>query len=117
MDEEPRAPRSTDDDADELIARRGREGGGTQRGQMDGPISDEVADPAFAPVVEAGGGVSEGFEQSEAALVEHATDADPRGTEHIDADSGEPEEPEQAAYGEADEERSGSRRDPEDPAE
>jgi hypothetical protein len=37
---------------------------------------DDAADPAFAAVIEAGGGVAEGFEQSEAALVENATDSE-----------------------------------------
>lgn len=47
------------------------------RVSLDGVYGDdEPADPAFAAVIEAGGGVSEGFEQSEAALVEHATDSE-----------------------------------------
>ena len=34
----------------------------------DGAYSDEPYDPAFQAVIEAGGGVAEGFEQSEAEL-------------------------------------------------
>lgn len=37
---------------------------------------DDEFDPADAAVIEAGGGVAEGFEQSEAALVRNATDSE-----------------------------------------
>ncbi|MFT4036515.1 MAG: hypothetical protein QM679_13155 [Patulibacter sp.] len=44
-------------------------------GSSDGAYGDDgPIDPAMAPVIEAGGGVSEGFEQSEHELVQHATD-------------------------------------------
>jgi len=43
---------------------------------VDGAAGDEDADPAFQAVIEAGGGVSEGFEQAEAMLVDNATDED-----------------------------------------
>ncbi len=47
------------------------------RALVDGVYGDdEPSDPAFAAVIEAGGGVSEGFEQAEAALVENATDSE-----------------------------------------
>jgi hypothetical protein len=76
---------------------------------LDGAYSDEIADPAMAPVIEAGGGVSEGFEQSEALLVDHATSG-LDGTTRILRDAGEMEaEPDTATYGEADEERSSER--------
>lgn len=41
-----------------------------------GVAGDEDLDPAERPVLEAGGGVAEGFEQAEEALVEHATHSD-----------------------------------------
>jgi len=47
------------------------------RASVDGVYDDdEASDPAYAAVIEAGGGVAEGFEQSEAALIEHATDSE-----------------------------------------
>lgn len=48
-----------------------------RRALVDGVYGDdEPVDPAYEAVIEAGGGVAEGFEQSEAALVEHATDSE-----------------------------------------
>jgi hypothetical protein len=77
---------------------------------VDGAYSDESADPAMAPVIEAGGGVSEGFEQSEALLVEHASEGGVDGTMLILRDAGAPEpEPDPAVYGDADHERSSER--------
>lgn len=37
---------------------------------------EQLADPAYQAVIEGGGGVSEGFELSEAALVANATDSE-----------------------------------------
>ena len=60
-------------------------------------------------VEEAGGGVAEGFERSEAELIEHASHGDERSTSAILRDAGRDEigEPEAGSveYGEADEER------------
>jgi hypothetical protein len=71
---------------------------------VDDAYSDEPSDPAMAPVIEAGGGVAEGFEQSEALLIDHAT-SEWDGTNRILRDAGEAEEePDKAVYGEADEE-------------
>ena len=42
-----------------------------------GPSADEDLNPAERPVVEAGGGVAEGFEQSEEELVRQASHDDP----------------------------------------
>lgn len=48
-----------------------------RRALVDGVYGDdEPVDPAFEAVIEAGGGVAEGFEQAEAALVDHATDSE-----------------------------------------
>jgi hypothetical protein len=74
--------------------------------------SESHTDPAMAPVIEAGGGVSEGFEESEALLVEHATEGGLDSTMRILRDAGEatPEAgPERGIYGEADHERSSER--------
>ena len=68
---------------------------------------DEILPPEMVPVMEAGGGVAEGFEQAESLLVEHVIDAPPDATDRIleDALSAEAE-PDRAVYGEADEEKS-----------
>ncbi len=72
---------------------------------VDGAQSDEPEDPAFQAVIEAGGGVSEGFEQAEAELVDNATDDDLASLKKVLGDAGEPEEEEdRGVYGEADEE-------------
>ncbi|MGD9570853.1 MAG: hypothetical protein AB7V62_03070 [Thermoleophilia bacterium] len=72
---------------------------------VDGAQSDEPLDPAMIPVIEAGGGVSEGFEQSEAALVDNASYGPLDGTQRILDDAFDPEDEEdRAVYGEADEE-------------
>jgi hypothetical protein len=74
---------------------------------VDGAYSDEPLDPAMIPVIEAGGGVAEGFEQSEALLVDHAAEGDLDGTDRILEDAlAEESEADQGVYGEADEERS-----------
>ena len=74
---------------------------------VDGAYSDEPSDPAMIAVIEAGGGVAEGFEQSEALLVDHAVEGDLDGTSRL-FDDAFPEEREfdSAVYGEADQERS-----------
>ena len=75
---------------------------------VDGAQSDEPLDPAMIPVIEAGGGVSEGFEQAEALLVDNASEGPVDGTDRIIADAFQPEaEDDRAVYGEADEEHPG----------
>ena len=74
-----------------------------------GDVSDlaagEPIPPEMIPVIEAGGGVSEGFELAEAELIENATDGPLDGTRRIFDDAPETEaEPDRATYGEADEE-------------
>lgn len=72
---------------------------------VDGAQSDEPADPAWVPVIEAGGGVAEGFEQSEAQLVDNASEGPLDGTKRILRDAFSPEaEEDEGVYGEADEE-------------
>ena len=58
------------------------------------------------PVEEAGGGVSEGFEQAEEDLIENASHGDGTGNPEVDAIDNEDAEAERstAEYGEADEE-------------
>lgn len=67
---------------------------------------DEYVPPEMAPVIEAGGGVAEGFELSEAQLIENAG-APGDATDRILEDAPAAEaEPDRAVYGEADHERS-----------
>jgi hypothetical protein len=68
---------------------------------------DDPVDPALAPLIEAGEGESEGFEQSESALIEHARHDDQHGTEPITRDAAgfdAPEELDDDIYGEPDSE-------------
>ena len=74
--------------------------------------AESHTDPAMAAINEAGGGVSEGFEDSEALLVEHATEGGLDSTMRIllDGRAAEREaEPERGTYGDADHERSSER--------
>jgi hypothetical protein len=74
---------------------------------VDGAQSDEPRDPSMAAVIEAGGGVAEGFEQAEAQLVDNASEGPFDGTERILADAFESgAEKDRAVYGEPDEEHS-----------
>jgi hypothetical protein len=60
-------------------------------------------DPAFAPLIEAGEGESEGFELSEQELVEHATHGDERSDTEILLDADDRQEEDAGdPYGEAD---------------
>jgi hypothetical protein len=69
--------------------------------------SDEIVFPEMAPVIEAGGGISEGFELSEAQLIENAEDAPLDATQRVLDDAPDVEaEPDRAIYGEADHEHS-----------
>jgi hypothetical protein len=66
---------------------------------------NESKDPARQPVEEAGGGVSEGFEQAEEDLIENASHGDGTGNPEADAiDEDAEAERSTADYGEADEE-------------
>ena len=79
------------------------------RASVEDAYDEAHTDPAMAPVYEAGGGVAEGFEDSEALLIEHATESGLDATARIlrDAKDAEVEaEPERGVYGEADHERS-----------
>lgn len=76
---------------------------------------DDKVDEALRPVIEGGGGESEGFELAEQELIEHAEHGDEHGTGKITQDAAGFDTPEEAeaeldedVYGEADTE------DPED---
>ncbi len=68
---------------------------------------DEFIPPEMVPVVQAGGGVAEGFELSEQELIEHAENAPPDATRRVIRDApGVEAEPDRGVYGEADHEYS-----------
>ena len=77
--------------------------GSTARMEINDP--DEKKDPAMEPVEEAGGGVSEGFEQAEEDLIENASHGNGAGNPEVDRiDEDAEAERSTAEYGEADEE-------------
>ncbi len=57
-----------------------------------GRTGDEQLDPAERPVKEAGGGEAEGFEESEAMLIDHASHGDQRPAHAILHNQGRSEE-------------------------
>jgi hypothetical protein len=72
-----------------------------------GVTGEESLDPAERPVIEAGGGEAEGFEEAERMLVEHASHSDQQSAHAILHDQGRPEEPNgEREDAEADAERS-----------
>lgn len=91
---------------DERAVDQAEEDAAAEAGEIGGKGSGEDLPPEERPVAEAGGGESEGFEDAEDLLVEHAShgDSGPDPT-HL---AGEPEDPEAAPdgeYGEADDAR------------
>jgi hypothetical protein len=64
----------------------------SEAAQIGGLAGDENLDPAQRPVSEAGGGEAEGFEQSEAALIDHASHGDQQPAHVILHDQGRKEE-------------------------
>lgn len=78
---------------DPPFERRQADEAAAEASRIGGVAGDEQLDPAERPVVEAGGGEAEGFEQAERALVEHASHADQQAAHTILHDQGLPEEP------------------------
>ncbi len=98
----------TEETDDRLIDERKQEqAAAAEAGAIGGPTPvGSDADPAERAVQEGGGGESEGFEDAEAALIEHASHGDPGpDPTHM---AGQPEGPGGAGaiYGEADHEES-----------
>lgn len=80
---------------------------GAAAAKIGGVAGDEDLDPAQRPVIEAGGGEAEGFEQAEEALIEHASHGDQQAAHAIMHDAGRPEDVGATRDdGEADRERS-----------
>jgi hypothetical protein len=71
----------------EQIEQAAREAAG-----VGGRAGDEDLPPAERPVREAGGGESEGFEQAEQALIEHASHGDQQSAHDVLHRQGRPEE-------------------------
>jgi hypothetical protein len=75
--------------------------------QIGGRAGDEGLDPAERASREGGGGEAEGFEEAEAALIEHASHGDQQSAHAILHDQGHSEEDDpEREYGEADHEPS-----------
>jgi hypothetical protein len=93
--------------SDPRFERREVEAAAAEAARIGGVAGDEQLDPAERPVVEAGGGEAEGFEQAESALIEHASHADQQSAHTVLHDQGSPEEPDPLREnGEADHEHS-----------
>jgi len=96
-------------------------GGGPPVAGPEGPVDTDLdggVDPALRPVYEAGGGVAEGFEQSEELLIEHASHGDQQSAHAVLHDQGSDEEEiPGSSYGEPDREQSSVREDEESPSE
>lgn len=77
-----------------------------EAGSIGGLAGDETLNPAERAVREGGGGEAEGFEEAEAALIDHASHGDQQSAHAIlhDATRAEESDPEHE-YGEADGER------------
>jgi hypothetical protein len=82
-----------------------------EAGRIGGIAGDEYLDDAARPVIEGGGGEAEGFEEAEAALIEHASHGDQQSAHAVLHDQGVLEEATPSDDGEADHERSSARPD------
>lgn len=107
MEEHDRERSTMDDPAegdDDPTARREADAAAAEAGQIGGAGGSPESDEAARPVEEAGGGVAEGFEESERELVEQAQHGEQ--TLSPEADAFPPEEESDQAtsvYGEPDE--------------
>lgn len=102
--------------AQERDEREQEQAAAREAGAIGGVAGDENLDPARRPVQEGGGGQAEGFEESEAFLIEHASHGDQQSAHAVLHDSGRSEERTTGTSGEADSERS-SELDPQGPDE
>ncbi len=91
---------------DPRLERREIEAAAREAAGIGGVAGDEELDPAQRPVLEGGGGEAEGFEQTEALLIDHASHGDQQSAHAILHDRGLPEERSGRVDGEADRERS-----------
>jgi len=93
--------------ADQPYEQQETEQAAREAAEIGGRGGTDERDPAMRPVEEAGGGEAEGFEESERALIEHASHSDDQSAHAILHDQGSLEELDTARQdGEADHERS-----------
>jgi hypothetical protein len=90
------------DEERDPIAEEEAEAAEAEAARIGGDVPPDSDDPAEQPLIEGGEGVAEGFELAEEDLEDIAEHGDQRGFPAGLA--GEPEEPTDAAYGEADQE-------------
>jgi hypothetical protein len=96
------------EEADRAAAEAARIGGSPS--SEPSPASSEDLDEAQRPLVEAGQGEAEGFEQAESELIEHASRGDQHAVRHAIEDAPtEADDARTSPGGEADEERSSER--------
>jgi hypothetical protein len=91
-----------EEERDKAFLEEEEEEAALEAAQIGGEVPRDVDDPAEQPLVEAGQGESEGFELAEQELEDHASHGDQH--RFPDRDVPDPEEPQSAEYGEADEE-------------
>ena len=93
-----------DRSGEDPAVRREEDAAAAEAGGIGGPKPDTEGDEAARPVEEGGGGVAEGFEESERELAEHASHGENRRDPESDAFSPEAEgDRSTARYGEPDE--------------
>lgn len=99
-DEAPKGDRAPK--GDEAFVSEEEEDAAAEAAQIGGEVPQDSDDPAEQPLIEAGEGEAEGFELAERDLEDIAS----HGDQHRFPDSAvpDPEEPQPASYGEADEE-------------
>jgi hypothetical protein len=90
------------DERDEPFLEEEEQEAAEEAAGIGGDVPRDTDDPAEAPLIEAGEGESEGFELAEEELEENASHGDQH--RFPDSDVPDPEEPQPAEYGEADEE-------------
>jgi hypothetical protein len=78
--------------AEESYEQQEAELAASEAGRIGGRAGDEDLDPAQRAVLEAGGGEAEGFEDAEAALIDHASHGDQEPAHVILHDQGADEE-------------------------
>jgi len=92
--------------SDPSYEQREAERAASEAGHIGGGSGRPPADPAEAPVEEAGGGEAEGFEQAEELLIEHASHGDSHAAHAVLRDRTPSEEYDGRTDGDADHERS-----------
>ena len=86
------------------LLRKEESAAAAEAGRVGGPAPDYAGDEEARAVEEGGGGVAEGFEESERQLIEEASHGDGGGSPEVDAFTPEVESDEATAeYGEPDE--------------